>query len=602
MGFTFPSHTQPAWGHNSTISTRSTSTSRLPDLIHSRPGLAHAHAHTYDNSDHRRNESWASTISGSSISTSAALSRNGSRKIGAGVGVEFGEVIRECEEEDGGGVESLRSGAGGTGYGSSGMGRGMFMDSFSLESYEKEGVPGMSGPKRFKCNPAGGARHGHGECGSASSTIAASNAGSAPKARKGRRPSVIVREESMGSFAAGGADMRDVLDEILKMEKSFQVESDREMSMSEEERDPLYGRTSVPRRRKSVAVRRERVDSPLEGGRGVVPATPMTHMRRASLVPPPAPMRASKSYPAPYPDIPLLEESERRPSIGYIFPIPAHHSGHTPSRSEPLGPLLPPKDYPEGNWELSPGSGHPTKITHKPTTSTSISIAHTHLRNLSSSSELIRAVSRESSGSGRYSAPEMSPEPVPPARHRVRRSLTFESTPTGPRFPSDSLIVSGLAADGTPTFEGAGMTLDTPPTALVNLSRRSRRRVVDDSVTRFQFPLRIETSAERLKAVEIPKDLITPTHIHIKVDAAPGKITGRNIEGADAITPTQGYFGQDGYFPPALNPYIQPASRFAQPAPVGLLQPSALPATPVQTRAPLSGVRLVLGENDMEVD
>lgn len=135
---------------------------------------------------------------------------------------------------------------------------------------------------------------------------------------------------------------------------------------------------------------------------------------------------------------------------------------------------------------------------------------------------------------------------------------------------------------------------------------------MEDSVTRFQFPLRIETSAERLKAVEIPKDLITPTHIQIKVEAAPGlKANGMTgLEGAEAITPTQGFFGQgNGSFPPALNPYVQPASRFAQPAfpPAGLLQPSALPATPIQTRASLpgaeTGTRLAYGaENDMEVD
>jgi len=164
---------------------------------------------------------------------------------------------------------------------------------------------------------------------------------------------------------------------------------------------------------------------------------------------------------------------------------------------------------------------------------------------------------------------ELSPESQ--ARgHKIRRSLTFENTPTGPRFPSGVILGS---VGSTP--RAMGMSLDTPPSAFSSMSssRRARgKKVLDDSVTRFTFPLRLDTSIQ-----EVATPLDGP---EIRID---GSAAGEyktlaaplEFDSADLLTPTQSHFD-------TASDYLTPQNRSSgsKLSEGGALEPSLFPPTP----------------------
>jgi len=525
--------------------------------------------------DHGRNESWASTLSGSSISTSAGLTSAGLHKKDMRSATDG---IKEDRREDLllGSALSINDQADHHKFG-----RGLLnsngsidMNAFSIEAYEKQGVPGSSGPRRFKLGMRNRATS------EGTSSIAQTSAphemigtsiggfGANAKMRKGRRPSFVLREVGNNHANSVGSDMKEVLDEIIRMEKGFSLESDREMS--EEEKDPLYGRTSVKAS--------TQIGEPLSSfGAGIIPATPMAGVERArelTMNPPPAPRASSISYSML--DTPL--PPARSISDSNLNTTPSHQLGHLPSKSM-SSLLLPPKEYPEGNWQLSPGSGHPTKVRSRPT-SVSLAGSHRHLRGLSSGQDVMDIIMGQEDVVGALASEtkekrmsrvtrELSPESQ--ARgHKIRRSLTFENTPTGPRFPSGVILGS---VGSTP--RAMGMSLDTPPSAFSSMSssRRARgKKVLDDSVTRFTFPLRLDTSIQ-----EVATPLDGP---EIRID---GSAAGEyktlaaplEFDTADLLTPTQSHFD-------TTSDYLTPQNRSSgsKLSEGGALEPSLFPPTP----------------------
>lgn len=557
------------------ISAGLTGVGRIPELIGGAKGDAHG-----------RNESWASTVSGSSISTSAGLAPSFEAMSRPKFG--FGAGNQEEKQEFLLGPDSTISNKK-AGYGLACADQQQLdMNAFSLESYDKQGVPGSSGPRRFKLGMRSRS--------DGTTVVPQQEQGGvtqmpAGKTRKTRRPSFVLREVASQSgnpsaSASGsiGNDMKDVLDEIIKMEKGFSLDSDKEVS--EEERDPLYGRTSVRSNRLPVR------SLGVPGRMDEIPATPMAGVERArelTMQPPPAP-KAAGAYTTD--DTPLPSMSMRPVSVStaHLDVTPSRELGHLPSRSL-NSLLLPPKDYPEGNWELSPGSGHPTKVRSRPT-SVSVSGNHRHLRGLSSGQDVLDAmmagqeddvVTDLVNGAGlgkekRMSRMSREYSPESQARgHKIRRSLTFENTPTGPRFPSGA----------TSTPRGMGMSLDTPPSAWessLSSSRRARgKKVLDDSVTRFQFPRRIDT------------DLSTDEggRPEIKIDCAPVGFlaAAHQLDTSDLLTPTQTHFEAVG------GDYLTPSNRSSasEGHPVGALEPSLFPPTPGKSFTPAGQEQTGLG-------
>jgi hypothetical protein len=590
-------------------SSMSLSAGRIPELIGGARGDAHG-----------RNESWASTVSGSSISTTAgAAASMASVNESTRSRFDAKEMNKEGKQEFLLGPDpTFASRTYGYGFPTSDS-HTLDMNAFSLESYEKQGVPGSSGPKRFKLGMRNrSTSDGTGLIAQEEQGCNVSMPGaSAGKGRKLRRPSFVLREvgsqgqtqsqvhsglrsassssssssstSASASTSIGNDDMKDVLDEIIRMEKGFSLESDKEVS--EEERDPLYGKTSVRSNRypASGLGKASKMDD--------IPATPMAGVERArelTMQPPPAP-KAAGAYATDDTPLPLM-----RPVSVTSATTPSHQLGHLPSKSL-SSLLLPPKDYPEGNWELSPGSGHPTKVRSRPT-SVSISGNHRHLRGLSSGQDVLDAImgqqgqeqEREedvvtdlvNGGVGKEKrmsrmSREFSPESQ--ARgHKIRRSLTFENTPTGPRFPSGVILGSGGT---TPKGMGMGMSLDTPPSAWdssmsMSSSRRARgKKVLDDSVTRFQFPLRLDT--------DMGGDGLHAGRPEIKIEGVSGATAGflaaaHQLDTSDLLTPTQSQF--DG----AGSDYLTPVNRSSglNAHTVGTLEPSLFPPTPGKSFAP----------------
>lgn len=530
-------------------------------------------------------------------------------------------------------------------------------EAFSLDVYDKQGVPGSSGPRRFKLGlgrrgSEGTNIFGHGNnpsnyyAASSESTAlstAAGGFGSTAKPRRGRRPSFILRDVASNSAPASHTlaytqatndhDMKDVLEEILKMEEAFTLDSSANNHIEE--------------------------TKPATRNAGLVPATPVAGMERArelNMNPPPAPLRTSNSYPQGLQDTPLNSSASDDTNLPYMENTPGltRTPGHFPSRSL-NSLLLPPKDYPEGNWQLSPGSGHPTKIEHDNRGSggsVSLSRSHRHLRGLSNGQDVMDALMRSSHSpnpdscnapsqsrvSSWRSSRELSPDSQAKG-HRIRRSLTFENTPTGPKFPSGVILGSTNSNNGNGTSDGKATTPRPHNSQSMNgfqtsdesdcggglssgwARKQKARKVLDDSVTRFQFPLNSAASkSDTCEQFDVPTSIVIDEP---RQDTMPDEAsslgllglprTGLTLDTSDLPTPTWEKMQFDRTPTESSHPFglsAQPPSAYLTPShrsghklsDGGSLQPSLLPSTPVnEAQGPALGEALG-GWEDVDQD
>ncbi len=382
-----------------------------------------------------------------------------------------------------------------------------------------------------------------------------SKVNAAPTSTAGR-PGYHRQQRSQGlEFGLG-----DVLDEIIKMEQGFHIESEED---STDEGvflpSPAFQPPTITSRLRGGYKDASAAQPPMRFASTAPPKTPPAAImidKRDTMIPPPAPMRAGHHLgdanipPSPSFPIPAVTSAAttRRASQSSIAP-PAFASRHMPTFSEPNACYSP----------LAPGSSPAPKFDALP---------------------------------ARSSSP-------------IRRSLTFTPTAAsisvfGCRPPS--IVVFDRSE--TPTKNSIGraldMQVDTPPMSMrrtVDPSRssspsahRSRRPRVDssDSVLRFQFPKSLNVTPMNPKfavTTSSPDDTYTPTQ-----SQQPTLPSSSSI-----VVP-----------PSRLQPALFPSSPFGNGTP-----PFATPPQGGPLHAPTSGVRLgvLCGSGndededvDMEVD